>query len=98
VENHLLDRGTVRRYRENDGLPGTEGGFHLCTGWLIESLHLAGRAADATALLDAYAKQAGPLGLYAEERDPITARALGNYPQAYSHLALINACCRLAAD
>ncbi len=98
IERDLLDRGTVRRYKENDGLPGTEGGFHLCTGWLIESLHLVGRKADALALLDSYAKQTGSLGLYAEERDPITGRGLGNYPQAYSHLALINACCRLAAD
>jgi len=98
VERTLLDRGTVRRYKENDGLPGTEGGFHLCTGWLIESLHLVGRKADALALLDVYAKQTGSLGLYAEERDPISGRGLGNYPQAYSHLALINACCRLAAD
>ncbi len=96
VEKALLDRGTVLRYRCDDGLPGTEGGFHLCTGWLIESLWLVGRKADARALLDRYAAQAGPLGLYSEERDPVSGRALGNYPQAYSHLALINACCRLA--
>ncbi|MBX3375821.1 MAG: trehalose-phosphatase [Phycisphaeraceae bacterium] len=96
VERELLDRGTVMRYRGDDGLPGVEGGFHLCTGWLIESLFLVGRRADAQELLDRYAAQAGPLGLYSEERDPVSGRALGNYPQAYSHLALINACCRLA--
>lgn len=95
VERELLDRGTVMRYRGDDGLPGVEGGFHLCTGWLIESLYLIGRKDDARRLLDEYAGQAGPMGLYAEERDPVSGRALGNYPQAYSHLALINACCRL---
>jgi GH15 family glucan-1,4-alpha-glucosidase len=60
-------------------------------------LFLVGRRADARELLDRYAAQAGPLGLYSEERDPVSGRALGNYPQAYSHLALINACCRLAS-
>jgi trehalose 6-phosphate phosphatase len=96
VERDLLEHNTVLRYRAADGLPGVEGGFHLCTGWLIEALHLVGRRDEAHALLDAYAAQCGPLGLYAEERDPISGRALGNYPQAYSHLALINACCRLS--
>jgi trehalose 6-phosphate phosphatase len=96
VEHELLDRGTVMRYRGDDGLPGTEGGFHLCTGWLIESLHMIGRKEESAALLDVYASQAGPLGLYPEERDPVSGRPLGNYPQAYSHLALINACCRLS--
>lgn len=96
VERDLLDRQTVLRYRASDGLPGVEGGFHLCTGWLIESLALVGRRDEASTLLDAYATQCGPLGLFAEERDPISGRALGNYPQAYSHLALINACCRLS--
>lgn len=96
VERELLEGGTVRRYRGDDGLPGVEGGFHLCTGWLIESLHLLGRREEARELLDRYADQAGPLGLYSEERDPGSGRALGNYPQAYSHVALINACCRLS--
>src|SRR5262249_49290192 len=68
VESQLLDQSTVMRYRADDGLPGVEGGFHLCTGWLIESLHMVGRTGDAEALLDAYASQAGPLGLYTEER------------------------------
>jgi trehalose-phosphatase len=97
VEKDLYENGTVLRYRCDDGLPGVEGGFHLCTGWLIEALHLVGRKDEARALLDQYAKQCGPLGLYAEERCTITGRSLGNYPQAYSHLALINACCRLSA-
>jgi HAD superfamily hydrolase (TIGR01484 family) len=96
VERELLENDTVLRYRVDDGLPGVEGGFHLCTGWLIESLHLIGRRDEARKLLDKYAAQCGPLGLYAEERCTISGRSLGNYPQAYSHLALINACVRLS--
>jgi trehalose-phosphatase len=98
VQAELFENNTVLRYRADDGLPGLEGGFHLCTGWLIESLHLCGRQDEARALLNEYIKQAGPLGLYAEERCTISGRALGNYPQAYSHLALINACLRLASN
>lgn len=97
VQTELLERGTVKRYHTDDGLPGVEGGFHLCTGWLIEALHLAGRREEARALLDEYAAQAGPLGLYSEERCEISGRALGNYPQAYSHIALINASVRLSS-
>ncbi len=96
VQTGLFENGTVLRYRCDDGLPGVEGGFHICTGWLIEALHLAGRTDEARALLDEYARQAGPLGLYPEQRCTISGRPLGNYPQAYSHIALINACCRLS--
>lgn len=95
LEKRLRIGDGVLRYRYDDGLPGVEGAFHLCTGWLIESLWLIGDADRARALLDAYAAQAGPLGLYSEERELHTGRPLGNYPQAYSHLALINAAVRL---
>lgn len=95
IERHLRVGDGVLRYRYDDGLPGSEGAFHLCTGWLIESLWLIGEADRARALLDAYAAQAGPLGLYSEERELHSGRPLGNYPQAYSHLALINAAVRL---
>lgn len=91
VEQHLLRGGTVYRYREDDGLPGDEGGFNLCTGWLIEALCLVGRADDARRLFDEFCRGFGPTGLMPEERDPTTGRGLGNHPQAYSHLALINA-------
>jgi trehalose 6-phosphate phosphatase len=97
VEQRLRVGNAVMRYAYSDGLSGCEGAFHLCTGWLIESLHLIGRHAQARDLLDAYAAQVGPLGLYSEEIDPYTGAALGNYPQAYSHIALINAAERLSA-
>lgn len=96
IEAALRVNDGVMRYIYDDGLPGQEGVFHLCTGWLIESLHLIGEPDRARALLDAYVSHAGPLGLYSEERDPYSGEPLGNYPQAYSHLALINACTRLA--
>lgn len=95
VSRELRRGPTVYRYVNDDGLPGREGGFNICTGWLIESLWLVGRRDEARALFDAYAGLAGPLGLMAEEFDPEHARSLGNYPQAYSHLALINAAVRL---
>lgn len=96
VERELFDACTVRRYRFDDGLPGREGGFHLCTAWLIESLWLIGRRDDARRLFDALVGLAGPTGLYSEQYDPAAGAPLGNHPQAYSHLGLINAAVRLA--
>lgn len=98
IESRLRIGDGLMRYTYDDALPGTEGTFHLCTGWLIESLHLIGDHARARQLLDAYASHAGPWGLYSEERDPHRHDALGNYPQAYSHIALINAACRLSQN
>jgi trehalose 6-phosphate phosphatase len=86
----------VYRYKYDDGLPGTEGAFLLCTSWLIESLALIGRHREAEDLFGQFAALAGPTGLLAEEYDPAAQRALGNHPQAYSHLGLINAAVRLA--
>ena len=90
IERELRAGPTVYRYRADDGLPGTEGGFHLMTSWLIDALHLVGRTADAHELFDHLVELAGPTGLLAEEYDPEDGRSLGNHPQAYSHLGLIN--------
>ncbi len=95
VERDLLRDGIVYRYHYDDGLPGGEGGFYLCTSWLIESLALCGRVDEARALFDRYAATAGPTGLIPEQYDPGEARTLGNHPQAYSHVGLINAALRL---
>ncbi len=95
IERDLRRGDGLMRYVYEDGLPGVEGVFHLCTGWLIESLHLIGEHERARDLFERYAQQAGPLGLYSEERDHVTGIPLGNYPQAYSHIALVNAACRL---
>lgn len=96
VERELLDGPTVYRYRYDDGLPGIEGGFHLCTTWLIESYAIMGRSKDARKLFDDYVGLVGPMGLLSEEYDPSRRQGLGNFPQAYSHIGLINAACRLA--
>lgn len=96
VERTLAQGPTVYRYKHDDSLPGREGGFNICTTWLIESLALIGRTDDARRLFDAYTALAGPTGLYSEEFDPVSGLALGNYPQAYSHLGLINAAVRLS--
>lgn len=94
VEAELRVGPTVYRYHRDDGLPGKEGGFHLCTAWLIEAYLLVGRTADAELLFGQLLKTAGPTGLMPEEYDPVAERSLGNHPQAYSHLGLIR-CARL---
>jgi trehalose-phosphatase len=96
VERELRTGPGVYRYHYDDGLTGPEGAFNLCTAWFIEALALAGRRAEAETLLEKYVNLAGPTGLMAEQVDPAGGRALGNYPQAYSHLGLINAAVRLA--
>lgn len=97
VESDLRDGQTVYRYRHDDGLPGTEGGFLICTSWLIEAYALIGQIDDARALFDRYLDLCGPTGLLPEQYDPATERLLGNHPQAYSHLGLINAAIALSA-
>ncbi len=91
VESELRVGPTVYRYRGDDGLPGEEGGFHICTAWLIHAYLIIGRTDDAKALFDALIAIAGSGGLYSEQYDPASGDALGNHPQAYSHLALIDA-------
>ncbi len=90
VERELRNGSTVYRYLEDDGLPGREGGFHLMTSWLIDSLDLVGRRDDAVALFAELCSLAGDTGLFTEQYDPASHRALGNLPQAYSHVGVIN--------
>lgn len=94
TEAELRSGSTVYRYRSDDGLPGTEGGFHLCAAWLIEAYLLIGQRNDAEALFAQLVAAAGPTGLLSEEYDPVAERSLGNHPQAYSHLGLLR-CARL---
>ncbi|WP_190819161.1 trehalose-phosphatase [Saccharopolyspora pogona] len=89
IEAELRSGSTVYRYRRDDGLPGDEGGFHLCAAWLIEAYLLIGRRTEAEELFQQIVDTAGPTGLLSEEYDPIAERSLGNHPQAYSHLGLI---------
>jgi trehalose 6-phosphate phosphatase len=96
VEAELRSGSTVYRYRRDDGLPGQEGGFHICAAWLTEAYLLTGRQADAAELFSQLVSAAGPTGLLPEQYDPVAERSLGNHPQAYSHLGLIR-CARLLA-
>jgi trehalose-phosphatase len=97
IEAELRSGSTVYRYRRDDGLPGEEGGFHLCTAWMIEAYLLTGRRTDAEELFGQLADKVGPTGLLPEEYDPIAERSLGNHPQAYSHLGFIRCAQLLAA-
>lgn len=91
VERELREGPTVRRYRVDDGIPGDEGGMHICTGWLIEAMLTLGRTAEAAELLDQFASLTKGLGILTEQFDVRHRAATGNLAQAYSHLAFIDA-------
>jgi GH15 family glucan-1,4-alpha-glucosidase len=94
IADELTEEGLVLRYRTDetdDGLSGEEGTFAICSFWLVSALCEIGEIAAATQLLEKLLSYASPLLLYAEEIDPVTGRHLGNFPQAFTHLALINA-------
>jgi GH15 family glucan-1,4-alpha-glucosidase len=92
VATRLTDeRGLVWRYRTADGLRGEEGTFLLCTFWLAQAQALAGEVEQARATFERAAAYANDLGLLAEEVDPAGAEMIGNYPQAFSHIGLVNA-------
>lgn len=94
VERDLLQDGFVLRYRaaknKSDGLPGSEGAFLPCSFWLVNCLHLIGRTDEARELFHRLLDLRNDLGLLSEEYDPIAKRQLGNFPQAFSHVALVN--------
>jgi trehalose-phosphatase len=96
IEADLRSGPTVYRYKWDDGLPGREGGFHVCAAWMIEAYLRTGRRADAEELFEQMLDCAGPTGLLPEQYDPEAERGLGNHPQAYSHLGLIR--CALLLD
>jgi GH15 family glucan-1,4-alpha-glucosidase len=93
VERELMDDGFVRRYRTDavdDGVAGDEGMFLACSFWLVDALILQGRIDDARSLFERLIAVANDVGLLAEEYDPRACRMLGNFPQAFSHVALVN--------
>ena len=79
----------------DDGLSGKEGTFLICSFWLVSALTIVGEMRRATDLMERLLRIASPLGLYAEEFEVDRARHLGNFPQAFSHLALIEAAARI---
>jgi GH15 family glucan-1,4-alpha-glucosidase len=94
IADELTVSGLVLRYRTeetDDGLQGEEGAFLICSFWLVSALCEIGELDRARSLCERLLGYASPLGLYAEEIDPATGRHLGNFPQAFTHLALINA-------
>ena len=94
VQRDLVEDGFVLRYRTErnnvDGLPGGEGVFLLCSFWLADCLHLIGRTGEARDLFERLLALRNDVGLLAEEYDPHAKRMLGNFPQAFSHVALVN--------
>ncbi|MFW6111739.1 MAG: glycoside hydrolase family 15 protein [Candidatus Bipolaricaulota bacterium] len=90
LERLTSDDGLVYRYDGEDGLPGDEGAFLLCSFWLIRALTAAGRLDEAENYLENVIDYASPTGLLAEEVDPSTGKLLGNFPQGFSHIGLIN--------
>ena len=98
IAEDLTEDGFVLRYRTeetDDGLSGEEGTFLICSFWLVSALAIVGELDSARDLMDKLLRIASPLGLYAEEFEVNTARHLGNFPQAFSHLALIEAAGRI---
>ena len=94
IADELTEEGLVLRYKveeTDDGFEGKEGTFTICSFWLVAALAEIGEIARARALCEKLLSHASPLQLYAEELDPVTGRHLGNFPQAFTHLALINA-------
>ena len=98
IADELTESGFVLRYRTDetdDGMSGKEGTFVICSFWLVSALAVIGEMQRARDLMERLGRVASPLGLYAEEFDVDTGRHLGNFPQAFSHLALVEAAGRI---
>jgi GH15 family glucan-1,4-alpha-glucosidase len=92
IREQLSGNNLIYRYRHtNDGLQGGEGSFGICNFWLVENLAKSGRLKDAVNLFDSLLEHASPSGLMSEEMDPASGELLGNYPQGFTHIGLINA-------
>lgn len=99
IRERLTSHGLVYRYRASetdDGLPGGEATFALCSFWLVDNLALGGRVDEARSLFERVAAYANDVGLMAEEIEPVSGELLGNHPQGFTHLALIRAALSIA--
>jgi GH15 family glucan-1,4-alpha-glucosidase len=93
IERRLVRDGLVYRYdtlASDDGLPPGEGAFLACSFWLADAYVLMGRKSDAEALFERLVPLCNDVGLLSEQYDPVARRQLGNFPQAFSHIALVN--------
>ncbi|TMI08267.1 glycoside hydrolase family 15 protein [Candidatus Bathyarchaeota archaeon] len=95
IREELSKGDLLYRYNVDDGQLGKEGAFTVCSFWMVECLTRLGKLGEADGLLNQLLKRANHLGLYSEEIDPVTGEALGNFPQAYTHMGLITASVRL---
>src|SRR5207237_8649669 len=102
IERELMQDGFVLRYRPEeegvDGLPGREGVFLPCSFWMVSCLHGMGRKKEARDLFERLLSVRNDLGLLSEEYDPTSKRQLGNFPQAFTHVSLINTALILTAQ
>ncbi len=90
IEKLTDEHGFVYRYLNDDGLPGGEGTFTICTFWLVDNLAMQGRVDEARSLFERLLSYASHLGLFSEEINGGNGQSLGNFPQAFTHIALIN--------
>jgi GH15 family glucan-1,4-alpha-glucosidase len=95
IREELAKDDLVYRYNVDDGQLGKEGAFTVCSFWMVDCLTRLGKLGEAEGLLNQLLKRSNHLGLYSEEIDPATGEALGNFPQAYTHMGLITASVRL---
>ncbi|MEV7994634.1 glycoside hydrolase family 15 protein [Streptomyces sp. NPDC086077] len=102
VRAELCQGGFLHRYSAErtavDGLPGGEGTFLVCSFWLADALHMTGRTQEARELFEQLVGLTNDVGLLAEEYDPVAGRQLGNFPQAFSHIGLVNTALALFGD
>ena len=103
IQRELVEDGLVLRYRtsdagEVDGLSGREGAFLACSFWLADCLSLIGRVDEARTLFERLLGLRNDLGLLSEEYDPVAGRLVGNFPQAFSHVSLVNTACRITGQ
>ncbi|HEY6471750.1 MAG TPA: glycoside hydrolase family 15 protein [Acidimicrobiales bacterium] len=103
IQRELIDHGFVLRYKTTDdgsvdGLTGREGAFLACSFWMVDCLHMIGREDEAVELFERLLALRNELGLLSEEYDPLAGRMVGNFPQAFSHVSLINSAFRLSGN